>query len=186
MPYFETADGTALYYADWGEGAPIAFGHSWGSAPTCGVPGARGRRRLPVRRLRSQGPRMLRPIRPRVGLLHAGRRPRRAVRAPRPHEVALLRHLLGCEEIVCYVTPNGRDRVAQVVLPGPIPPFLLKTTTPGGGDRRHLCDPGMNVTRFRCAGSQRTVDVAGAGDIQARRRGSTGRRHPGCSRLAPV
>lgn len=124
-----TADGTALFVRDWGQGAPVLFVHSWALhsamwdyqiAPLLDL----GCRCIAYDRRghgRSDEPGAgydfdtladdLATVIDTLGL----------------NGVTLVGHSMGCSEIIRYLTRHGRAKVARVVLLSPTTPFILKT-----------------------------------------------------------
>ena len=138
MPYFETTDGTSIFYAEWGAGKPVVFAHSWGlnsdmwsyqlpdlvdAGQRCIVYDRRGHGRSD-----------------RVGHGYDCDTLAGDLAALIEHldleDVTLVAHSFGCKEAVRCVSRQGADRIARVVLLAPTLPFLLKTPdNPVGVDR---------------------------------------------------
>jgi non-heme chloroperoxidase len=140
MPNLTTSDGSALFYADWGDphGRPVVFAHAWA------LSGDMWHQQIP-------------------DLVEAGLRcvvydRRGHGRSDRPGhgydldtlaadlaalvdyldlaDAVLVGHSMGTSEIVRYVTNSGTDRVSGLVLCAPTLPALLRTEdNPEGIDR---------------------------------------------------
>jgi len=134
----ETADGTRLFYRDWGAGKPVVFLHSWGvNSQMWGYQMAD---------LLDQGLRCI--AFDRRGHGRSGD-PGRGYDADTLsddlaavldgldlREATLVGHSMGGGEIVRYLSRHGSGRVARVVLLAPNTPFLMRT-----GDNPHGIDP---------------------------------------------
>ena len=132
-----TADGTALFVRDRGQGAPVLFVHSWALSSAMWD--------YQVTPLLGQGYRCIAYDRRGHG------------RSDEPAQgydfdtladdlatiidtldldsITLVGHSMGCSEIIRYLTRHGGAKVARVVLLSPTTPFILKTDdNPGGID----------------------------------------------------
>ena len=137
-PYIEAADGTSLFYKDWGTGEPVVFVHG-------GQLGA-DMWEYQMTPLASQGLRCVAYDR------------RGCARSSQPdhgydfdtladdlaalieqldlRQVTLVGHSMGCGDIARYLSRHGAGRVARAVLVAPTTPFLLKTAdNPDGVDK---------------------------------------------------
>ena len=136
MPTITTADGTEIFYKDWGTGQPIVFHHGW---PLVGRRLGRADDVLPAARLSRHRPRPARPRpihpdrrRPRHGPLR--RRCRRGGRRTSISSDAIhVGHSTGGGEVARYVARHGEGRVAKAVLISAVPPLMLKTDANPGG-----------------------------------------------------
>jgi len=133
-----TADGTQLFYRDWGDGKPVVFLHSWGvnsqmwdyqtadlleHGLRCIVFDRRGHGR-------SSDPGRGYDADTLADDLAA------ALDSLDLREATLVGHSMGCGEIARYLSRHGSGRVARVALISPTTPFLLKTAdNPHGVDR---------------------------------------------------
>jgi non-heme chloroperoxidase len=129
MPYFSTADGTDLFFRDWGSGEPVVFIHGWGLSsdmweyqlPTFAERGLRcvaydrrgcGRSDQP-----GDGSEFDTLADDLAALLdHLDLR-----------EATLVAHSMGSGEVARYLTRHGAGRVARVALISPTLPFLMRT-----------------------------------------------------------
>jgi non-heme chloroperoxidase len=137
-PYIETADGTGLFYKDWGAGKPILFVHSWSvNADMWDYQmvefAGRGCRCIAYDR-RGHG----RSGQPGSGYdfdtladdLAA------VIEELDLNDVTLIGHSMSGGEIIRYVTRHGSSRIARIALVGPTLPFFMKTAdNPQGIDR---------------------------------------------------
>jgi pimeloyl-ACP methyl ester carboxylesterase len=137
MPYLETADGTTLFFRDWGTGAPLVFVHGWGLSSDM------WEYQLPA--FVDQGHRCVAFDR------------RGSGRSDQPgggydfdtladdlaaliehldlRDATLIAHSMGSAEVARYLTRHGDDRVARVVLISPTLPYLQRDeTNPEGVD----------------------------------------------------
>lgn len=136
--FIERRDGTALFYRDWGSGAPVLFVHSAGLNSEMWayqmVPlTAEGFRCIAFDRRghgRSSDPgrgydfdTLADDLAAVIGTLDLT-------------GLTLVGHSMGCAEIARYLTRHGSRRVKRVVLIAPTTPFLMKTAdNPHGVDR---------------------------------------------------
>src|SRR6201985_3589683 len=135
MAEFTTADGTLLFYKDWGAGQPIVFSHGWPLSADDWDPQvlfflqhgyrviAHDRRGHGRSSQISTGHDMdhyaddLAAVTARLDL-------RRAIHVG---------HSTGGGEVVRYIARHGSKRVAKAVLVSAVPPLMLKTQgNPGG------------------------------------------------------
>jgi non-heme chloroperoxidase len=122
MPYFETSDGTSLYYRDWGTGQPVVFVSSWALSGQMWeyqtVPLSRQELRCMTFDRRGHG----RSDDPGRGydfdtladdlaalINHLNLR-----------DVILVAHSMGCAEVARYLSRHGASRIAKVALISPI------------------------------------------------------------------
>ncbi|WP_321965414.1 alpha/beta hydrolase [Paraburkholderia sp. J7] len=179
MSYFKTADGTEIFYKDWGSGAPVVFSHGW---PLCADAwdaqmlflGNNGYRVIAHDR-RGHG-RSGQPWDGNDMDTYAD-----DLAALLDHldlkEATLVGHSTGGGEVAHYIGRHGTGRVAKAVLIGAVPPIMLKgISNPGGlpmdvfdGIRagvvknrsqfyRDLAVPFYNFNRPDASVSQGTID----------------------------
>ncbi len=128
-PYIRTADGTHLFYKDWGSGKPVVFIHSWAvnsdlwqyqMAPMV----SRGVRCIAYDR-RGHG----RSSQPGHGYDYSTLADDLAAVMDQLdlRNATLVGHSMGGGEIVRYLSRHGSHRVAGIVLIAPTTPFLMKT-----------------------------------------------------------
>ena len=141
QPYVETSDGTHLFYQDWGTGKPVLFIHGLGSSSQ--------QWQYNMVPLSMQGLRCVAYDRRGHGRsTHPGRGYdyemladdlTRVIGKLDLQGVTLVGHSMGAGEIVRYVSRQGANRVARIVMVGPTLPFILKTAdNPDGVDRSVL------------------------------------------------
>ncbi|HYH29083.1 MAG TPA: alpha/beta hydrolase [Pseudonocardia sp.] len=123
------ADGTRLFYRDWGSGPPVVFTHSWSLHSAmweyqftallaegfrCVAHDRRGHGRSDER---GRGYDLHTLAGDLAALLeHLDLR-----------DVTLVGHSMGCSEIVRYLAAHGSERVSRAVLVGAMTPLLLRT-----------------------------------------------------------
>jgi non-heme chloroperoxidase len=151
MPFLTISDGTDLFYSDWGDpqGRPVVFAHAWA------LSGDMWHQQVP-------------------DLVDAGLRcivydRRGHGRSDRPGHgydfdtlaadlaglvdhldltnAILVGHSMGAGEVVRYVTNNGTDRAAGIVLSAPTLPALLRTDDNPGGVDKEVFEEGWRVMR---------------------------------------
>jgi non-heme chloroperoxidase len=137
MPFIETSDRASLFVTDWGSGPPVVFTHAWG--------------------LRSDQWNYQIPALAEAGLRCVRYDRRGHGRSDRPaagydidtladdlaavighfglHRATLVAHSLGSKEAIRYLTRHGQERIARLVLVGPVTPLLRRTAdNPDGLD----------------------------------------------------
>ena len=137
MPFVETADRTSLFVTEWGSGPPVVFTHAWGLRSdqwNYQIPALAGSGlRCVLYDRRGHG----RSDRPAAGydidtladdlaavIGHFGL-----------HGATLVAHSLGSKEAIRYLTRHGQERIARLVLIGPVTPLLRRTAdNPDGLD----------------------------------------------------
>ena len=139
--YFETVDGTTLFYRDWGTGKPVVFIHSWaansdmwqyqmihltGNGFRCIAYDRRGHGRSADPDHGYEYNTLSDDLAALIDHLNL-------------REVVLVGHSMAGGEIVRYLTRHGASRVARIVLLAPTTPFILKTAdNPDGVDKKFL------------------------------------------------
>lgn len=137
-PFIETADGTSLFYSDWGSGQPVVFLAAW-----CLNSSAWD---YQTNYLTSQGIRCVaydrrghgRSSRPGSGYDFDTLSDDLATVLEQLdlQQVTLVAHSMGAGEAVRYLTRHGSGRIRKLVLVAPITPFLMKTAdNPDGIDK---------------------------------------------------
>jgi non-heme chloroperoxidase len=150
--FVEAADGTSLFYQDWGVGSPVVFvapwamNSNWWEQQTVYL-ADRGLRCISYDR-RGHGrsgqagrgydfdtlSADLGALIERLGL----------------HDITLVGHSMGCGEVVRYLTLHGARRVARAVLIATITPFTLKTAdNPDGVEKTVLEKARGDLSRDR-------------------------------------
>ena len=136
--FIERADGTALFFRDWGAGKPIVFVASAGLNSAMWayqmVPMMQAGYRCVAFDRRGHG----RSSDPGRGYDFDTLADDLAtvIEMLELRELTLVGHSMGCGEIVRYLTRHGSGRVARIALLAPTTPFLLKTAdNPNGIDR---------------------------------------------------
>ena len=133
--YVSTADGTQIYFKDWGEGQPIVFSHGWPLTADAWDDqmvyfASRGYRCIAHDR-RGHG----RSTQPWTGNDMDGFADDLAalVRALDLEDAIHVGHSTGGGEVARYIGRHGTKRVAKAVLIGAVPPIMLKTAANPGG-----------------------------------------------------
>lgn len=136
--FIECADGTNLFFRDWGTGralvflAPWAMNSAWWEYQIADL-SARGVRCVAYDR-RGHG----RSDEPNHGYEFDTLADdlQTVIEQLDLHDITLVGHSMGCGEVVRYLSRHGSGRVARMVLVGTITPFRLKTDdNPDGIDR---------------------------------------------------
>ena len=150
--FVEVADGTRLFYQDWGSGSPVVFvapwamNSNWWEQQTVYL-ADRGLRCISYDR-RGHG----RSAQATRGYdfdtlssdLYA------LIEQLGLHDVTLVGHSMGCGEVVRYLTRQGGRRVARAVLIATITPFRLKTAdNPDGIEKAVLDKARADLSRDR-------------------------------------
>lgn len=129
MPFVTTADGTQIYYKDWGSGRPVVFSHGWPLNADTWDP--------QLHLVASQDMRAIAHDRRGHGRSsqpwHGNDMDTYAddlatlIETLDLHDVVLVGHSTGGGEVTRYIGRHGSSRVAKVVLLGAVPPLMLKT-----------------------------------------------------------
>ncbi|MFE7795384.1 alpha/beta fold hydrolase [Streptomyces sp. NPDC057460] len=129
MAFITTADGTEIFYKDWGSGQPIVFSHGWPLTadawdPQLNFVADNGFRAVAHDR-RGGG----RSGQPWVGndLDTYADDLASLIEALNLRDVILVGHSTGGGEVARYIGRHGTGRVAKAVLLSAIPPLMLKT-----------------------------------------------------------
>jgi non-heme chloroperoxidase len=142
MPTITSADGTEIFYKDWGQGQPIVFSHGW--------PLSSDDWDTQMMFFLAQGYRVVASDRRGHG---------RSEQVPDGHDMdhyaddlaAVTEHLdlhdaihvghsTGGGEVVRYIARHGESRVARAVLISSVPPLMLKTDANPGGLPKDVFD----------------------------------------------
>jgi|SRR4051794_21999078 len=134
-PTISTADGTVIYYKDWGSGQPVVFCHGWPLDADAwdeqlNLVAANGFRAIAHDR-RGHG----RSSQPWNGnnLDTYADDLAELIETLDLHDVILVGHSTGGGEATRYIGRHGTERVAKAVLVSAIPPLMLKTDANPGG-----------------------------------------------------
>jgi non-heme chloroperoxidase len=142
MSTIKTADGTSIFYKDWGTGRPVVFSHGWPlSADAWDAQmlflGERGYRVIAHDR-RGHG---------RSDQSWAGNHMdtyaddlAAVIEALDLEDAVLVGHSTGGGEVARYIGRHGTKRVAKAVLLGAVPPVMLKTPSNPEGTPREAFD----------------------------------------------
>src|SRR5262247_2687808 len=134
-PFVETADGTQIYFKDWGSGQPIVFSHGWPLTADAWDDqmvflASRGYRCIAHDRRghgRSSQPWDGNEMNTYADDLAA------LVKALDLQGAIHVGHSTGGGEVARYIGRHGTKRVAKAVLIGAVPPLMLKTEANPGG-----------------------------------------------------
>ena len=142
MPTITTADGTEIFYKDWGQGQPIVFSHGWPlSADDWDTQMMffllRGYRVVASDR-RGHG----RSTQTSDGhdMDHYADDLAAVVEHLDLHEAIHVGHSTGGGEVVRYIARHGESRVARAVLISSVPPLMVKTDANPGGLPKDVFD----------------------------------------------
>lgn len=141
MSFFETSDGTRLFYREWGTGTSVVFVSSWAfSSPMW---------EYQMAPLSDQGLRCI--AYDRRGHGHSDDPGRgydfdtladdlaTLIERLDLRNVTLVGHSMGCGEIVRYLARHGESRVTRIALISPTTPFLMQTEdNPQGAPKAYL------------------------------------------------
>jgi len=142
MPTITTADGTEIFYKDWGQGQPIVFSHGWPLSSDDWDAQlmfflARGYRVVAADR-RGHGRSA------QVSDGHDMNHYADDLAAVTEHldlrEAIHVGHSTGGGEVVRYIARHGEDRVARAVLISSVPPLMVQTDANPGGLPKSVFD----------------------------------------------
>jgi non-heme chloroperoxidase len=135
MPTIVTADGTEIFYKDWGQGSPVVLSHGW--------PLNSDSWEAQMLFLASNGARTIAHDRRGHGrsaqvwdgndMDHYADDLAAVIEALDLTDVTLIGFSTGGGEVARYVGRHGTARVAKVALVSAVPPFMLKTDDNPGG-----------------------------------------------------
>ena len=129
MPFITTADGTNIFYKDWGSGQPVVFSHGWPLTSDAWDPQLKlvadaGYRAIAHDRRgggRSSQPWQGNDLTTYADDLGA------LIEQLDLRDVVLVGHSTGGGEVTRYMGRHGTGRVAKAVLLGAIPPLMVQT-----------------------------------------------------------
>jgi non-heme chloroperoxidase len=135
MSFVTTADGTQIFYKDWGSGPPVVFSHGWPLTADAWDAqmvflGQNGYRVIAHDRRghgRSGQPWNGNDMDTYADDLAA------LIEALDLKDVTLIGHSTGGGEVAHYMGRHGTSRVARAILVGAVPPLMLKTEANPGG-----------------------------------------------------
>ncbi|KPM55949.1 alpha/beta hydrolase [Frankia sp. CcI49] len=135
MPFVSTADGTQIYYKDWGEGRPVVLSHGWPLNSDSweaqqlhlaehGYRAIAHDRRGHGRSTQTWGGNEMNTYADDLAAL---------IEALDLRDVTLVGFSTGGGEVARYIGRHGTARVAQAVLVSAVPPLMLRTDDNPGG-----------------------------------------------------
>jgi non-heme chloroperoxidase len=142
MPTITTADGTEIFYKDWGSGQPIVFSHGWPlSADDWDTQMmfflAHGYRVVAADR---RGHGRSEQVPDGHDMDHYADDLAAVVEHLDLHDAIHVGHSTGGGEVVRYIARHGESRVARAVLISSVPPLMLKTDANPGGLPKSVFD----------------------------------------------
>ncbi|MEY9968894.1 non-heme chloroperoxidase [Streptacidiphilus sp. MAP12-16] len=129
MPFVTAADGTQIFYKDWGSGQPVVFSHGWPLTADAWDPQLKLMADNGFRAIahdRRGGGRSGQPWEGNNLDTYADDLAS-VIEALDLHDAILVGHSTGGGEVTRYIGRHGSSRVAKAVLVGAIPPLMLKT-----------------------------------------------------------
>src|SRR3982750_673849 len=129
MGFISTADGTQIFYKDWGSGQPVVFSHGWPLTsdawdPQLELVADAGYRA--IAHDRRGGRRSSQPWQGNDLTTYADDLAE-LVQQLDLRDAVLVGHSTGGGEVTRYMGRHGTDRVAKAVLVSAVPPLMLKT-----------------------------------------------------------
>jgi non-heme chloroperoxidase len=152
MPTITTADGTEIFYKDWGSGQPIVFSHGWPLSSDDwdtqmmffllhGYRVVASDRRGHGRSEQTDGGH---------DMDHYADDLAAVVEHLDLHDAIHVGHSTGGGEVVSYIARHGESRVARAVLISSVPPLMVKTdANPGGLPKTVFDDIQASVAQGR-------------------------------------
>src|ERR1700684_404841 len=142
MPTITTADGTEIFYKDWGSGQPIVFSHGWPLSSDDwdtqlmffllhGYRVIAADRRGHGRSTQTSGGH---------DMDHYADDLAAVVEHLDLHDAVHVGHSTGGGEVVRYLARHGESRVAKAVLISSVPPLMVKTDANPGGLPKEVFD----------------------------------------------
>jgi non-heme chloroperoxidase len=142
MPTITTADGTEIFYKDWGSGQPIVFSHGWPLSSDDGD--------TQMMFFLLQGYRVVAADRRGHGrsaqvdgghdMDHYADDLAAVVEHLDLHDAVHVGHSTGGGEVVRYIARHGESRVAKAVLISSVPPLMVQTDANPGGLPKSVFD----------------------------------------------
>jgi non-heme chloroperoxidase len=129
MSFITTADGTNIFYKDWGSGRPVLFSHGWplsGDAWEAQMLFLAGKGYRVIAHDRRGHGRSDQPWQGNDMDTYADDLAQ-LIEALDLREVVMVGHSTGGGEVAHYIGRHGTSRVAKVVLVGAVPPMMLRT-----------------------------------------------------------
>jgi non-heme chloroperoxidase len=142
MSYITTADGTRIFYKDWGSGRPVVFSHGWPLTSDAWDPQLKLVADAGYRAIahdRRGGGRSSQPWQGNDLTTYAEDLAQLLEQLDL-RDVVLVGHSTGGGEVTRYMGLHGTDRVRKAVLLGAIPPLMLQTDSNPEGQPRSVFD----------------------------------------------
>src|SRR3954452_19524340 len=129
MSFITTADGTRIFYKDWGSGQPVVFSHGWPLTSDAWDPQLKLVADAGYRAIAHDRPGGGRSSQPWEGndLTNYADDLAGLIEHLDLHDVVLVGHSTGGGEVTRYMGHHGTARVAKAVLLSAIPPLMLQT-----------------------------------------------------------
>jgi non-heme chloroperoxidase len=159
MPRITTADGTEIFYKDWGQGQPIVFSHGWPlSADDWDAQlmffVTRGYRVVAHDR---RGHGRSEQVADGHDMDHYADDLAAVVGHLDLHDAVHVGHSTGGGEVVRYLARHGESRAAKAVLISSVPPLMVQTDANVGGLPKSVFDDFQNQTATRRSAFYRDV-----------------------------
>jgi non-heme chloroperoxidase len=132
MATITTADGTEIYYKDWGSGQPIVFSHGW--------PLSADDWDTQMLFFLQRGYRVVASDRDGHDMDHYADDLAAVVEHLDLHDAIHVGHSTGGGEVVRYIARHGESRVARAVLISSVPPLMVRTDANPGGLPKSVFD----------------------------------------------